>query len=187
METYTKDELKQWLVEKAQETRYPKQVRANLLSDKIAVDITGNITRKTVTNFTSRSRDSTIVGKMYFFKYNPKFKNMLPRYDRFPMAIPIEMYSNGFLGLNLHYLDMGSRSAMVSLLLEYKNNKYMDERTKMKISYDMISISRKLSSISRPCIHRYLYDHCMSKFIEIYPEEWDKAIQLPTEDWVFKP
>lgn len=191
METYTKDELKAWLIQKAQETNSPKSVvkRALISTDdkRTAVDVTGNITRKTVINFVNRSRDDTIVGKMYFFKYNPKFRNILPRYDRFPMCIPIEMYANGFLGLNLHYLNGGQRAAMVSLLLEFKNNKYMDERTKVRVNYDIITASRKLNSISRPCIHRYLYTHCMSKFIEIYPEEWDKAIQLPAEDWVFKP
>lgn len=190
MDTYTKDELKDWLIQKAMETNSPKSVVKRAListDDKTkAVDITGNVSRKTVLNFTDRGRDNTIVGKMYFFKYNPKLRAILPKYDRFPMCVPIQMYANGFLGLNLHYLSVGQRSGLVSLLIELKNNKYMDERTRLRVSYDIITTSRKLNSITRPCIHRYLYDHCMSKFIEIYPDEWDKAIQLPTEDWVFK-
>jgi hypothetical protein len=179
MEKYTKKELKEWLEEKARET-------AGRIGG-IQKDITGNVTRKTVINFTNRSRDETIIGKMYFFRYDPKWKTILPKYDKFPMAIPIEMYANGFLGLNLHYLNVAQRDIMTTLLLEYKNNKYMDERTRMRINYDIITASRKLNGISRPCIHRYLYNHCMSKFIEIYPDEWDKAIALPTEDWVFRP
>ena len=39
-----------------------------------------------------------IVGKMYFYSYDPKLKDVLPYYDRFPLVIPIENYSDGFLG-----------------------------------------------------------------------------------------
>jgi len=44
------------------------------------------------------------LGKMYFFVYNPKHKITLPYYDMFPLVLPIERYSNGFLGINFHFL-----------------------------------------------------------------------------------
>ena len=37
-----------------------------------------------------RLRTNTIIGKMYFFYYDPKTKDSLPYYDRFPLVIPIE-------------------------------------------------------------------------------------------------
>ena len=35
-------------------------------------------------------KDSTIIGKMYFYYYDPKTKEKLKYYDRFPLVIPIE-------------------------------------------------------------------------------------------------
>ena len=61
----------------------------------------------------------------------------------------------------------------------------MDETTRLKLSYDLLEGSKKLNSLARPCVKRYLFNHCRSQFIEIYIDEFDKAIQLPVEDWVF--
>lgn len=166
-EKYTSDELAKWLIEKAQ-----------TMSSVGA--------RKIIASNDQRGRDTAMVGRLYFFKYDPKWKTKLVKYDKFPMVFPIERYGNGFLGLNLHYLGGDERQALVNRLLEYSNNKYMDERTKLRLSYDLIESTKKLSSLSKPCIHRYLFNNCRSQFIEIYPNEYDKAIQLPVEDWVFK-
>ena len=45
-------------------------------------------------------RGNTMIGKMYCYWYDPKTKDKLPRWDRFPLVIPIERYGDGFLGLN---------------------------------------------------------------------------------------
>lgn len=166
-EKYTSDELAKWLIEKAQ-----------------SASSTG--ARKLLVSNDQRGRDTTIVGKLYFFKYDPKWKDRLVKYDKFPMCFPIERYGNGFLGLNLHYISIGERQALVQRLMKYNSNKYTDERASLDLSYDLIESTKKLSSLARPCIRRYLFNHCRSQFIEIYPEEYDKAIQLPVEDWVFK-
>ena len=42
-------------------------------------------------------------GLLNMFFYDPKMKKKLPYYDRFPLILPIETYSNGFLGINFHY------------------------------------------------------------------------------------
>lgn len=166
-EKYTSDQLSKWLIEKAQ-------------------GVSSTRARKLLITNDQRGRDTTMVGRLYFFKYDPKWKTKLAKYDKFPMCFPIERYGDGFLGLNLHYLGSDERQALVERLLKYKNNDYTDERAKLNLSYDLIESTRRLSSLSRPCIHRYLFNHCKSQFIEIYPEEYDKAIQLPVEDWVFK-
>jgi hypothetical protein len=101
------------------------------------------------------------------------------------MVFPIEIYSNGFLGLNLHYLGVNERYALVNQLMEFQSNKKYDETTRLKLSYDLLQGSKRLSNMARPCVKRYLFNHCRSQFIEIYVDEYDKAIQLPVEDWVF--
>ena len=39
-------------------------------------------------------------GKLNMFFYDPKFKKKLPYYDTFPLVLPLETYSDGFLGIN---------------------------------------------------------------------------------------
>lgn len=167
-EQYTSEELAQWLITKAQKAGTPER------------------TRKVIMTMDQRGKDTTMVGKMYFFKYDPKFKAVLLQYDKFPLCIPIERYSDGFLGLNLHYIGGGERSALIEKLLQYRNNDAMDETTKMKLSYQMLQNFSRIQSVIKPCVHRYLFSHVRSQFIEIYPDEYEKALQLPAEHWVFK-
>ena len=42
-------------------------------------------------------------GRMYTFFYNPKTKDKLPYYDRFPLSMILGQDSDGFIGLNFHY------------------------------------------------------------------------------------
>lgn len=127
--------------------------------------------------------NDVLIGNLFFFFYDPKTKKELPYYDKFPMVIPIEMYDDGFLGLNLHYLDPGLRIMLLDQLSTYANNKKMDKTTRMRLSYDLISNASRLE-MAKPCIKRYLYGHIQSKFIFIEPNEWDMACFLPTEQFV---
>lgn len=142
--------------------------------------------RKVISNNVERANDTTVIGKLYFFKYDPKWKHKLAHYDKFPMVFPIEPYPDGFLGLNLHYLSVPQRRKLTEELLVYRNNNKMDQTTKLKLSYQLLKNSMKLNTLAQPCIHRYLFDHVRSEFIEVYAEEFDKAVQIPVEDWVFK-
>jgi len=142
--------------------------------------------RRNIINNNERSRDGTFVGKMYFFYYDPKHKKTLPIYDRFPLVFPIEPYPDGFLGLNLHYLDGGQRGALLNQLTSFRTNSRFDEKTRLRLSYDLLSNTKKLASLSRPCIKRYLFTQVRSKFIEITANEWENAIALPVQMFVTK-
>lgn len=131
----------------------------------------------------SGSVADVFIGQMFFFYYDPKTKAELPYYDRFPLVIPIEMYDDGFLGLNLHYLEPGLRVMLLDTLMGYANNKKLDKTTRLKVSYDLISSTSKLD-IAAPCIKRYLYTHVQSRFVFIEPSEWDMAAFLPAEYFV---
>lgn len=127
-----------------------------------------------------RSRTKNSIGRMYFFVYDPKHKKTLPYYDRFPLIFPIESYKDGFLGINLHYLDPRTRAILFGQLTTLTNNKKYNDTTKLKISY---AILKRLGDYHKPCIKRYLSSHVRSHFIEVKPEEWDKAIFLPVESF----
>src|SRR6056300_1729935 len=67
-------------------------------------------------------------GRMNFFLYDPKGKNELPYYDRFPLVLPIgESESTGFVGLNFHYLSIPMRLKLLNIVAEYSTDSRMDE------------------------------------------------------------
>jgi len=130
----------------------------------------------------TRLRNSTIIGKMYFYFYDPKTKDSLPYYDRFPLVLPIEHYNDGFLGLNLHYIHPKQRIILLDKLSEYANNKKFDSTTRLRLSYAALAASSKAFE-AQPCIKRYLFSHVQSRFMEIDANEWDIAALLPMESF----
>ena len=89
--------------------------------------------RKNLVGSDERGRDNAIIGKMYFFAYDPKMKKTLPMYDRFPLVFPIEPYNDGFLGLNLHYLNPGERQWLLNKLKDFRNNSKFNTTTRLKL------------------------------------------------------
>lgn len=67
-------------------------------------------------------------------------------------------------------------------LYELATDDRYDEKTKLKISYSILKAMAK-SKFARPCIKRYLRAHLRSRFMEIYPSEWDIALFLPVENF----
>jgi hypothetical protein len=130
-----------------------------------------------------RLRDKSFIGRMYFYLYDPKHKDTLPYYDRFPLVIPIERYPDGFLGLNLHYIHPKHRIILLDKLSEAANNSKFDETTRLKISYHYLQRASKIFE-AQPCIKRYLFNHIDSRFLEITADEWDIAALLPAENFV---
>ena len=142
--------------------------------------------RKNLVNNVERLRTSVAMGKMYFFYYDPKHKDTLPIYDRCPLVFPIERYKDGFLGLNLHYLSVPERRAVLGQLKKFATNPTLTPRTKLQLTYDLLQSTKGLSTAVRPCIKRYLRGHLRSKFVEIHADEWDKVIALPVQNFVSK-
>ena len=130
-----------------------------------------------------RLKGNSTIGKMYFYFYDPKTKDTLPYYDRFPLVIPIESYKDGFLGLNLHYIHPKQRLILLDKLSETATNKNFDSKTKLRINYSYLATASKAFEAT-PCIKRYLYSHIQSRFLEITADEWDIAALLPVETFV---
>ena len=171
---YTKDELAKWFEEKALKVKNAGSARNRLLdADERFADVSNQF-----------------VGGMYFFRYDPKYKLTLPMYDKYPLAIVIDRYSDGFLGLNTHYLTRGQRGRMVGLFNDFYTKKKLFNGIMSKSSrsnWDIIqSATTGLESFSKECVKRYLYTHVRSQFIRINKDEYDKAVQLPIEEWVIK-
>ena len=137
-------------------------------------------TRQALLQDRTRLRDANIIGKMYFYFYDPKTKDMLPYYDRFPLVIPIERYSDGFLGLNLHYIHPKQRIILLDTLSSVATDNRFDENTKLKINYQYLKNASRAFEAT-PCIKRYLSNHIQSRFVQIHANEWDIAALLPVE------
>jgi len=141
-----------------------------------------NPTRQSVTRDKERLKDNTILGKMYFYYYDPKTKDMLPYWDKFPLVIPIETYRDGFLGLNLHYISPKQRLVLLDALSEYANNSNYDETTRLRLTYSKLKNIGKAYK-AKPCIKKYLFKHVDSRFLEIQANEWDIAVLLPFQNF----
>lgn len=131
----------------------------------------------------SRMTTQPLLGSMYMFYYDPKYKEELPYYDRFPLIFPYQKVKGGFMGLNLHYLPLQLRAKLMDGLYDYANNTRYDESTKLKLNYELLTRASKLRWF-QPCIKHYLTSHVQTKFMYVYPSEWDIALFLPTERFI---
>lgn len=120
------------------------------------------------------------VGRMFMFFYDPKWKVELPFYDRFPMIFVMENYSDGFLGMNLHYLPPMYRARLMDALYSIETTDSQHESKKLKASYGLLKSAGKYKYF-KPCIKRYLFNHVKSRFLYIPYDEWDIALLLPVE------
>lgn len=130
-------------------------------------------------------RTRTMIGRMYFFYYTAKSKDILPYWDRLPLVIPIQRYDDGFLGINFHYIPPKDRLILLKKLSQYATGSYNDERTRLRLTYPILQATHKAYEAT-PCIKRYLYPHIKSRFMEIPATEWDIAASLPFQRFTGK-
>ena len=134
----------------------------------------------------TRFRQMVVPGRMYMYFYDPKFKKTLPYYDTFPMVIIIDIGSNYFLGLNLHYLPLNYRAKLMDALYNIRNNNRWDETTKYQITYKLLKSVSELRYY-KPCIKKYLKIHVRSRFVSISAEEFEIAAFLPLQKFEKQP
>jgi len=117
------------------------------------------------------------VGRLNLFGYNPKLRKTLPYYDVFPLVLPLEPISGGFLGMNFHYLPPLLRFRLLERMQAFADDTNFDSRTKFNVNYDDV----KRISIVRPTIKKYLYSFVQTGFLRINADEAAIAIYLPVQ------
>lgn len=122
------------------------------------------------------------IGKMFMYFYDAKTKETLPYWDKFPLIFVIELYNDGWLGLNLHYLDRNLRMKLFDRLLKYANDKSLDKITKLRLSYSLLKNISKFPEV-RPCIKRYLSTQVKSQLLPVEAIDWEIALFLPVEQF----
>jgi len=128
----------------------------------------------------SRLVSKLTVGRMYLFYYDPKMKEELPYYDRFPLIFPFQKVDDGFYGINMHYLPHVLRARLMDSLYSLANNANNDDSTKLKLSYQILNSSSRFKYF-KPCVKHYLNNHVRSRFLWVPAEEWKTALFLPLE------
>ena len=114
-----------------------------------------------------KSKPTTISpGVMAAYFYDPKTKQQMKYYDRFPLIMCVQMYNNGFLGLNFHYLPPMLRANLMDNLDKAKS---LNWKALIKIKQ------------IKPTVKRYLWSHISSKVVLIDDDEKNIALFLPTE------
>lgn len=125
---------------------------------------------------------SEVAGHMYMFFYDPKGKDKLPYYDRFPLVVVVGPAEKGFYGLNLHYLQPIVRAKFLDALLDITNNNRYDQTTRFNLSYSLLKRSSKLRQFA-PCFKHYLSSQVKGRFARISAPEYEIATFLPTADF----
>ena len=164
---------RKWLLRKARETKQRRVGTSKLRNINEQILLRKLKTPKSIKN-------RVMMGQMFMFTYEPKGKDTLKYYDQFPLVFPIDYFKDGFLAINMHYLDPRDRAILMDGLYETVSNERYDETTRLKITYNIMEGISKYRHF-RPCIKRYLTAHIKSRFLKIESSEWDNALFLPTE------
>ena len=116
------------------------------------------------TNFDDDAADTGgfTPGQLYFFTYQAQTKQ--PYYDQYPLSYVIEMTTGGFLGCNLHYVQLSQREELAMSLL---NNS-----------------AQGAVAVPPRTLHKYLYTGVRGQPYRIPETEWSDVAQLPTEKFI---
>jgi hypothetical protein len=127
------------------------------------------------------------IGGMYLYLYDPKTKDTLPFWDMYPLVLPVEMYVDGFLGINLHYLPPLARVNLLGALVDITDANKYNETKRLNISYELLSRYSNQLKGANGCLKRYLFAQVRSSFHNVDPLDWQKAALLPLQRWKINP
>lgn len=122
-------------------------------------------------------KPDSLVGRMMLFSYDPLHARTLPYYDRYPLVFPIDIKSDGFTGINMHYLPHSYRAMLMDGLYQVG---LTEDGTQIQVTYEILQAFSRLKYF-RPCFKRYLNTQVKSRFVVLEPEEWNIALFLPLE------
>jgi len=122
------------------------------------------------------------IGDMVMYFYDPKLKESLPYYDRFPLTIMVQPAKGGFHGLNLHYLAPSVRGIFLDELMKLGPAKINEKTRITKLRYKLLTSVAKYKEF-KPCFKHYLMNHVESKIVRVGMPEWEIAVFLPTQQF----
>lgn len=121
-------------------------------------------------------------GGLVAYSYFPKHHATLPYYDTFPLILPFELYDDGWLGLNLHYLPPQVRGIIFDDIVKANSRGAKG----LFVNYQWVKAYQKHRIINHG-IKRYLNTQIVSPLVSIDRDEWKNAVLMPTQSFVKKP
>lgn len=123
-----------------------------------------------------------MIGTMCFFGYDPKHKDTLPHYDRFPLSFVFGLDSKGFIGINFHYLNIPMRVRLYDAMWKIASQSHLPTQQVKAITWQLLSNVSRFPGVG-PAVKRYLYGHVRTKFIKVDIQDWKTAIMLPVSQF----
>lgn len=117
-------------------------------------------------------------GEMIYYNYDPKWKDILPVYDTFPLVFPFRIQRKYMWGLNIHYLPHKERAELLDALYSIVSDKRYNRNTKLNLTYKVLQNVAKKENYE-PTIHCYLLSHIKSQIKKIEITEWDIVSFMP--------
>jgi len=127
---------------------------------------------------TTSQPSMAMIGKMLFYKYDPKGKATIPYYDQFPLVFPFRIGPTYMIGMNMHYLPPVERARLMMNLTTVVNSTTIDSNTKLLITYKLLNSSSKFQYF-KPCIKKYLFGQLRSRVMTINPAQWNQVLLMP--------
>ena len=124
-----------------------------------------------------KRNNNPFFGRLNMFFYDPKLKAKLPYYDTFPLVLPLESYSDGFLGINFHYLPINLRIRLLDRIVDFSSDTNFDEGTTLDVDYTGVKGLR----LVKPTLKRYLSGRVKTNFRRIDADEFTVATLLPVQ------
>lgn len=155
-----------WFLQKIKELRKPMKNRFNSSGQRVIFNLAREEPAKSEKRFG--------VGKMYLFQYDPKYRETLPVWDKFPLVLPFRKVKGGFFAINIHYLPYKARAWLLNELAKGAR----EGRKGVAMNYGTLLKFSNLKNFEYS-IHHYLDDHMLSRpvFIPVY--DWGRAMLLP--------
>lgn len=129
-----------------------------------------------------KQRATFMPGRMYLYRYWPIGVKELPYYDVLPLVIPFSADETTFTGINFHYLPYKVRFVLLKNLLDFATNKNMDEKTRLKFTWQYIGGISRYRGVNS-AVKKYRLDRLQSTFLEIPASQWFLSLLLPIEQF----
>ena len=129
----------------------------------------------------------TLPGRMFAFMYSPRTRAKLEYYDFTPLIITLGIHNDNVLGINLHYLDMELRTALLDKLLRISQPKFGEKMPPKGVGYfraDYLLLKSIKYVTGLPCVRSYDPMRMIGNPVLIPSNEWGNAVALPFENFV---
>ena len=114
------------------------------------------------------------VGRMYLFRYAPKYMDTLPIWDEYPLVLPFRSTDNGFIAINFHYLPYRQRAWVLDKLMRTSGS----ETQRLRVSWQILNNLSRVD-VGAFATHRYIMANITTPLRLIRSDDYAKAILLP--------